>query len=86
MLRDHVAGTAGTPRARRLAVNGRTIETMARAYGRAYVRVLDASGVGAINDAANDVALAQHDLLLAVLDRCVICQPGSCPGMLSGNR
>lgn len=67
-------------------MNGKTVESFARAYGRAYLRLLDASGTGAVVDASNDVAMYQHDLLLAVLDRCVICQPGSCPGILSGTR
>jgi len=67
-------------------MRGVIVETMARAYGRAYAQLVDASGAGAVTDAANDVMLAQHDLLLAVLDRCVICQPGSCPGMVSGTR
>jgi hypothetical protein len=68
-------------------MRGTTIETMARAYGRAYVRMLeDASGMTATVECANDVMSAQHDLLVAVLDRCVICQPGTCPGFLTDTR
>jgi hypothetical protein len=59
----------------------KTIEEAARTYGRAYVAKRESVGFAG-GFAVIEADAAHHDLLLAVLDRCVVCEPGTCPGFI----